>query len=212
MVLDLLTLVVVAFVGTRLVLSFRAAIRRDVASQTLDIVRGIRLRHLAPVPLVATLVIGAASLLTQLPVLSFGWWSAVGGDGNPVFGSTERTSGTILEWLIPLVFIVLLLPALPLFARREEELFRLGAERWSTPERIGRAVLFGMVHALIGIPLGVALALSIGGAWFTFAYLHGYREGGTRRAALLESTRAHTAYNGVIVVLVLLTLPTLIST
>lgn len=211
MALDLLTLVVVAFVGTRLALAFRTAVRRDVAAQTLAIVRGIRARHVIPVPFVAAAVVTAATLLTQLPVLSFGWWSAVGGDGNPVFGSTQRTSGTVLEWLVPLVFIVLLLPALPLFARREEEIFRLGAETWSTPKRIARAFLFGVVHAVIGIPLGVALALSIGGAWFTLAYLRGYREGG-RRSALMESTRAHTAYNAVIVVIVLLTLPAIVGT
>ena len=44
------------------------------------------------------------------------------------FTQPGGVQGTTLEWLIPLVFIVLLIPALPLFALREEELFRLGAE------------------------------------------------------------------------------------
>jgi hypothetical protein len=39
-------------------------------------------------------------------------------------------------------------------------------------------------------------------------YLRGYRRGG-RLEALLEATRAHTAYNATIVALVLLTLPEL---
>jgi membrane protease YdiL (CAAX protease family) len=64
-------------------------------------------------------------------------------------------------------------------------------------ERIWRGVQFGCVHALIGIPIAVALALSVGGWWFTYRYLKG---------GLLESTRAHTAYNGVIVVLLLVAL------
>ena len=67
-----------------------------------------------------------------------------------------------------------------------------------------KAVQFGLIHALIGIPIGVALALSVGGAYFQWAYLRGYRaSGGDLRAALFESTRAHTAYNGVIVTVVL---------
>ena len=211
MLLDLLTVVVVAYFGSRLFVAFRRSLTSDAKATTLRIVRGLRPRHFLPVPLVLTLVVAAAWWLSSLPVLSFGWWTAVGGEGNPVFGSTERTSGTVLSWLLPLVFMLLLIPALPLFAKREEEIFRLGAEAWSTPKRIGKALLFGLVHALIGIPIGVALALSIGGAYFTFMYLRGFRRGG-RIEALLESTRAHTAYNGTIVALVLLTLPELART
>ena len=169
------------------------------------ILRGLRLRHFAPVPLVAGLVIVAAVLLVQVPLLDFGWWTALGGEGNPVFGSTERTAGTALEIVIPLVFITLLVPALPLFAEREEQMFREGAEDWSTTKRLLKGVQFGLVHAIIGIPIGVALALSIGGWWFTIAYLRGFRAGG-REAALVESTRAHTAYNATLVALVFLVL------
>ena len=169
------------------------------------ILRGLRFRHFAPVPLVAALVVIAALVLVQMPPLDFGWWSALGGEGNPVFGSTERTAGTALEIVIPLVFIALLAPALPLFAEREEQIFRAGAEDWTTPKRIWKGIQFGLVHAIIGIPIGVALALSIGGWWFTFAYLRGYRTGGPEEA-LLESTRAHTAYNATLVTLVFVVL------
>jgi len=40
----------------------------------------------------------------------------------------------------------------------------------------------------------VALALSLGGWYFTWAYLQGYAAGG-REAGVLESTRSHLAYN-----------------
>ena len=63
-------------------------------------------------------------------------------------------------------------------------------------------MLFGLVHALVGIPVGVALALSIGGAAFTLAYLRRYAATGLRREALAESTRLHLAYNLTIVGLV----------
>jgi hypothetical protein len=154
------------------------------------------------VPVILTLVVLAALGLTAIPPLDFGWWTAIGGQGNPAFGVTDRTAGTAFELIVPIVFVVLLLPALPLLVEREEHAFRLGAETWSTPKRIGKALLFGLVHAVVGIPIGVALALSIGGAAFTLAYLRGWRRTGSRRAALDESSRLHLAYNLSIVGLV----------
>jgi uncharacterized membrane protein len=62
-----------------------------------------------------------------------------------------------------------------------------------------------MVHALIGIPLGAALALSIGGAYFMWVYLRAFAATGSTQAATLESTTAHTVYNGVIIGLVYIT-------
>jgi hypothetical protein len=168
------------------------------------IVSGIRWRHLWPIPFVLAGVLVTAIALLQIPPLRFGWWTALGGLGNPVTGTTDQTTGTALEWLVPLVFLLLLVPALPLFAYREEELFRLGAEDWSGRRRVLKAVQFGLVHALIGIPIGVALALAVGGGYFQWAYLRGFRaSGGDQRAAVLESTRAHAAYNGTIVLVVL---------
>lgn len=199
---DLLTLAVLAFVGVRLVGGLRRATSTGGRRTVAEIVRGVRPRHVWPVPVVLALVIAAATLLMQVPGLDWGWWTWLGGDGNPVFGTSQATSGTPLEWLVPLVFVCLLVPALPLFALAEERMFRQGAEHWSTPRRVAKAVQFGLVHALIGIPVGAALALSLGGGYFTAVYLHAWRSSGSARAAVLESTRAHTCYNAVIIVLV----------
>jgi hypothetical protein len=204
--LDLITVVVLVWFGSRLFQSFRYSLTHEGQSATWPLVRGLRPRHFLPVPLVLAMVVAAAFGLTAIPPLSFGWWTAIGGQGNPAFGVTDRTAGTPLELIIPIVFVVLLIPALPLLVRREEELFRLGAEEWSTAKRIGKAVLFGLVHALVGIPVGVALALSIGGAYFTLAYLRMWRRTGSRREALFESARCHLAYNAVIVALVVVLL------
>jgi hypothetical protein len=122
-----------------------------------------------------------------------------------VFGSSQATAGTALEWIVPLVFMTMLLPALPLFANAEERIFRAGAERWSPGRRVLKTLQFGMVHALIGIPLGAALALSIGGAYFMWVYLRAFAATGSTQAATLESTTAHTVYNGVIIGLVYIT-------
>lgn len=198
--LDVLTGVILVLVAVRVGgVTRRVVSSREIRRRTLEIVRGIRPRHVLPVPLVLAAVLALASVLWLVPPLRWGWWTAIGGVGNPVTGSTERTQGTTLEWLIPLVFVVLLIPALPLFAEAEERRFRLGAESWSMRKRIWRGIVFGSVHALVGIPIAVALALSVGGWWFTYRYVRG---------GLLESTRAHTAYNGTIVVIVLVALAT----
>jgi hypothetical protein len=195
---NLLTVAVLGFFGVRLVGAARVSLRPPASTFARRIVRGIRWRHVWPVPFVLTAVVLVAYALLAIPVMRFGWWAALGGIGNPVTGGTEQTRGTALEWLVPLVFVALLAPSLPLFAHREEELFRRGCETWSTPKRIAKALLFGAVHAVIGIPIGFALALSVGGGYFQWCYLRGYRTTGSTGEALLESTRAHTAYNAVI--------------
>lgn len=205
MLADLLTVVVLAWVGSRLVAAARISWRSPARGRVLALVRGLRPRHFVLAVPVLLLVLVAAVALLRVPGLDFGWWTAIGGVGNPVVGSTERTTGTFLEWLLPVVFLTLLLPALPLLVLREEELFRAGSEDRSFWSRLAWGVRFGAVHALIGIPIGVALALSIGGWYFTAMYLRGYRRGG-RLGGLQESARAHLAYNLTIVAIVLVSL------
>lgn len=202
---DILTVAVLAFVGFRLVSVARVAVRPPVRARIIGIVTGVRFRHVVAVPFLLAAVVAAAALLLRVPGLDWGWWSALGGYGNPVTGGTERTIGTPLAWAVPLVFALLLVPGLALFAEAEERMFRQGAEHESMGRRAWRGVAFGLVHAVVGIPVGVALALSLAGWWFTAVYLWGYRRGGAGEA-LLESTRAHAAYNGVIVLLLLVTL------
>jgi hypothetical protein len=195
---------VLALVGFRLVGAARFSLGRLGRGRVAEIVRGIGWRHVWPVPIVLAAVIGTAVVLILIPGLDFGWWTALGGLGNPVTGTTDQTAGTALEWLIPIVFLVLLMPALPLFAYREEEMFRAGAESWSWRRRVFKALQFGLVHAIIGIPIGVALALSLGGAYFQIVYLREFRRSRSRAEAVLESARAHTAYNGLVLAVAIL--------
>lgn len=199
---NVLTFAVLGFMGVRLVTGLRRSRSHDGRTMVRDIVRRISWHDVWPVPLLLTTVIAVATALVQIPGLSWGWWSMLGGNGNPVFGSSETTTGTVWEWLIPVIFVSLLLPALPLFAYAEERMFRSGAEGWSRGKRALKCLQFGMVHALIGIPIGAAMALSIGGAYFMWVYLRSYRVSLSRRTATLESAAAHTAYNGVVIALV----------
>lgn len=199
---NMLTFAVLGFMGFRLVTGLRRSRTDEGRSLVRDIVRRVRWPHVWPVPLLLTTVIVVATALVQIPGLSWGWWSMLGGNGNPVFGSSDATTGTVWEWLIPAIFISLLLPALPLFAYAEERIFRSGAEDWSPGKRALKCVQFGMVHALIGIPIGAAMALSIGGAYFMRVYLRQYRVALSRRDATLESAAAHTAYNAIVITMV----------
>jgi hypothetical protein len=209
--LDIATIAVLGFMGVRLADGARRAVRARGRARIVEIMRGLRPRHFALAPVAFAGVVVALVALLQIPVMRFGWWTAIGGLGNPVTGGTERTTGTPLEWLIPLVFLTLLAPALPLFAEAEERIFRAGSEWRSFWGRVGKGLQFGLVHAIVGIPIGAALALSVGGWYFTWAYLRGYRaSGGQREEAVLESTRAHLAYNMEILVLVAIALVVLV--
>jgi len=201
---NVLTVGVLGFVGVRLATGTRRSLTSDGRSLLRTIVRPIRWRHIWPIPLVLAGVLLVAAATWQVPGLNWGWWSALGGEGNPVFGSNDSTSGTVWEWLVPAAFLLLLIPALPLFAYAEEQMFRRGAESWTPRKRALKVVQFGLVHALIGIPIGTALALSVGGAYFMAVYLRAYRRSRSTAEATLESARAHTAYNGLIVATVVI--------
>ena len=200
---NVLTFAVLGFMGVRLASGLRVSMRRSGRSLTREIVTGIRWRHVWPIVVVFPTVIAAATVLMSVPGLQWGWWSMIGGEGTPVFGSSSTTVGTVWEWLVPLAFITMLVPALPLFAHAEERIFRAGAEGWSPGRKVWKVLQFGMAHALIGIPLGAALALSVGGAYFMAVYLRAWSITHQRREATMESARAHTAYNAVIVALVM---------
>jgi len=204
---DLLTVAVLAFVGFRLA---------DAARQTFSsrghvrqLVAGLRARHfLRAIPVLGGVLLVAVPLLA-IPGLDFGWWTALGGQGNPVVGVGPKgaTPGAF-ETIIPVVFVTLLIIGLPLLVEGEEWVFRRGAEHRSRAANARRAVLFGLVHALVGIPIGVAMALSVGGFYFTWAYLRMWRATGSEEAALAESTRSHLAYNLVIAAIIIAALAT----
>jgi membrane protease YdiL (CAAX protease family) len=205
--LDLLTVAVLAFVGFRLA---------DAARQTFSsrrhvwtLVTGLRPRHfLGAVPVLAG-VAAFAVVFLSIPGLDFGWWTKLGGTGNPVIG-VGRKSATpgATATIVPVVFVTLLIIGLPLLVEAEEWVFRRGAQHRGRAANARRSILFGLVHALVGIPIGVAMALSVGGFYFTWAYLRQWRRTGSEDAALAESTRSHLAYDLVIAAIVVFALAT----
>jgi hypothetical protein len=204
--LDVVTAAVLVAIGVRVSTGTRLAFSVHGRERIRAIVRGLRAHHFALAVPALVMVATAVVALASLPVLSWGWWTAIGGLGNPVTGGTERTAGSPLEWLVPLVFLVLLVPALPLFAEAEERVFRRGSEARTRGGRILKGVEFGLAHAIVGIPIGAALGLSVGGWYFTWAYLRRFRATGSATEAMLESTRSHLAYNIVVIALVVVVL------
>jgi hypothetical protein len=204
--IDVATIAVLAFVGVRIASGTRVAVTGRGRRRVVEIMRGLRPVHFALALPALVCVITAVVVLLQIPGLDWGWWTALGGFGNPVTGGTERTTGTPFEWIVPVVFLVMLVPALPLFAEAEERMFRLGAERQTRAGRLRRSVEFGLAHALIGIPIGAALGLSVGGMYFTWRYLRAFRRTGDEQAAMLDSTRSHLAYNIVVLLIVAIAL------
>jgi hypothetical protein len=200
---DTLSFAVLALVAVRLGDSARHAWKAR--SHSVQLLRGVRWRDvLCSLPVIVAIVV-TYTVLSSVPGMTWGWWTALGGLGNPVFGTTDSTAGTPLEVVIPVVFLALLIPALPLLVWREEWVFRRGAEARTRWHNARRAVGFGLAHALVGIPIGAALALSIGGFWFTRVYRRAFDRSGSQGAALEASARAHLAYDGVIVAVVLAT-------
>lgn len=178
--MTVLTIVTVLVVGV-VVWDLVGSLARH-RTQHWALARNLRLRHFAIVTVVVPVTAAAAAVLSSLPVLSWGWWQAIGGEGSVVF-ARNRSLGPV-SVLISLAVMVLLVAALPALVREEELLFRVGSEHRSRARQVALAVVFGSVHALVGIPLGTAVALTVPGLVFTREYLRGYRE---TEAALAES-------------------------
>lgn len=140
--------------------------------ETLRTIRRIRWRHLYEALYAWVGIIIVANVLYQVPVLQWGWWSAIGGDGNsPVGGEDGVGVVGLLGLLVPLALMF----AVPREARFEEEVFREGIERMTRWGQFRKALVFGLVHATMGIPIAFALALTVGGLYFNHCYLRTYR-------------------------------------
>lgn len=169
-----------------------AAFGKTSRRQNWSIIKTYRPSQLLGTTVIIAIVIGAAVLLTtQVPYFDknpflwffakvFGW-----GDGNG--GANLTFSGLQWKWYA-LIYLPVLMYALPSLAKYEEEKYRQGTRNWK--HGVLRSIRFGLAHLIMMIPFGTALALSIGGLWFT----HQYFKGGVQR-----STTYHALYNSMLV-------------
>jgi hypothetical protein len=161
----------------------------------------------------ALLMVG---LLGQSVLLNWSLFNLVGLDeGGNVAGAGLQVGA----WFA-LPYALLLLACLPVLALIEEYWFRRGTRGWR--DGLWRSVLFGLVHMVVGVPLGVAVfGLTPIGLLFTAVYLRAQRTPvpddapwafGTRRFMISDAERRgidasalqHLAYNAVALSLALL--------
>jgi hypothetical protein len=112
----------------------------------------------------AVMTCGTA-LMVFVPASQWSWLSMFGGDAQNANLAPMRVPW--LAW----AFIPMLLLKLPTAALWEERLFRGGTASWG--EGAARSLAFGLVHCLVGVPLGIGLALALAGLWFTRQYMWG---------------------------------------
>ena len=162
----------------------------------------IGVRHVAGgTVLVAATVTVANVLVTRVPGMDVGLGSLLGTTSNAVFTPLEEALARTgpappggPDWvLVGLAsgFLLPLLALLPWLAFVEEEVFRAGLEDASALGEIGRALTFGLVHLVVLVPLGAALAVGACGYVYGTVYRHhhAHHDGADVPVAVLRSYR-----------------------
>ena len=151
--------------------------------------RGIRPRHvLGGLALLAGVGSVAGVLVALVPGMDLGLGRLVGLTSNAVFAPLEEglahaapAPETGPDWPLALgatAFLLPLLLLLPWLAFVEEEIFRAGLE----DARLGRvavaSLVFGLVHLVMLVPIGAALAIGVAGGFYASVYRRGHAAAG----------------------------------
>lgn len=126
---------------------------------------------------------------TYLPFGDVGWWSLLGGEGNALLGQTSGgdsgSGGGLVSFLSGVLPAALLFVA-PLLAHSEERSFR-SMNHWTTKtKRLKKATWFGLVHLIVGVPLGIVPALIVLGLYFDVVYDRACRKSMQRGVAQMR--------------------------
>lgn len=157
-----------------LVKSLRSAVGR---TEYVQIIKGVRWWMVPLALLTFVCVLMVAILLSRIPYSDVGLWKLFGGSGGNVLtgpGSSGVSHGSGSDpVMVFLTFAtpVMLLLCVPILALREERVFREFSECRSLGGRFRVALVFGLTHMFMGIPLYMALALTVGGLFFTSVYM-----------------------------------------
>lgn len=161
-------------------------------SKNLQIIKQYRPVHfVTSLPVIALVAATGLWLYYNVPFLDKNpilWLLSLVFGGDGVGGSNVLFAGFQWKWYA-VIFMPVLFLAFPALARGEEVDFREGTRDWR--HGIRRSIMFGLMHIFALIPLAAAIALSIGGLWFTYQYF----KGGVER-----STIYHSVYNSILLV------------
>ena len=118
-------------------------------------------------------LVAVTVLLLQVPILRYGWWKLLGGEGNALLGQTgfNGLGWQVASLAIPVGIFVLV----PDLAYGEELAFRHGTDWMSRTERLLRQFRFGISHCLMGVPLAAGIALTLSGYYYQTIYLRALR-------------------------------------
>lgn len=151
--------------------------------------------------LLVAVVVAASALISGVPGMGLGLGSLVGTTGNAVFAPLEEAVARTgppaagdVDWALLLLATGFLLPLvvlLPWLAFVEEEVFRAGLEDASLLTEMRSAMVFGLLHLVMLVPLGAALA--VGGCGYVYGRVyrtaHARSDGTHVPAAALRSLR-----------------------
>jgi hypothetical protein len=166
----------------------------------LIVLRGIRPRHFLIASIILTCTAAAITvLLAGDTVLRWGWWSVLGGTGNVILGEAQESGQILSDLILPILILTPLLLSLGRFALYEERIFRRGDEGRGIGGRLSRSLTFGLAHLIMGIPIGAAIGLGVGGFGFSQVYLRRWRRSGSRYRSVLDAARVHLAYNLIVI-------------
>lgn len=147
------------------------------------------------------------ALVFLSPVFGYGWLNFFSRTGGNILISpvlTAFNSDIFIVRCVPAFFLFAFLFSLPFMARLEENIFRRGCHTWGKMFR--QSIFFGLMHIIIGIPIGVAIALIIPGLFFAYEYRRVYlklaqtkTQKEARNEAVLTSTTHHTLMNTIFI-------------
>lgn len=181
----ILRLLISAWILYTLVRAGRAAWRqRDLV---VTVWRAIRPRHVAGALGLLVVIATVATLVIELvPGMDLGLGTLIGFDGNAVFVPLEEAASRAgpapdsgPDWLLIVLatgFLGTLAVLLPWLAFVEEEVFRAGLEDAPPRREVGAALVFGLAHLVMLVPIGAALAIALAGFVYGRIYRRAYRD------------------------------------
>lgn len=166
--------------------------------------------------LAAVVVVGLA-LIHYVPLMEYGWlhlfYEHGGNAGIAPLADASKSDYRMVRLLAPLSMLAFLF-AVPFLAHNEEKMFRKGHTTWR--KIIPQSVIFGLIHCIVGVPLGFGFALALSGLFYGYHYKRTYEElrftighEMAEERAVFVSTVYHSMYNTILVV-VLITFLTII--
>lgn len=156
--------------------------------------RSVTWKHLLGALGLLTVVATIGTLLLAIPPMRIGLGHVVDFQGNAVFTPLEEAAvragpgpasgpNWTIVWLTT-GFLAFLCALLPWLAFVEEEIFRGGLESADLGGELWTALRFGLVHMVMLVPIGAALAIAVAGFVYGRIYRAAHRRAGDATRAI----------------------------